>query len=185
MSKLRHLDKCLNLKNAFWVTVISFITPYLRQWFWTIYAVLMSPLSLLCLRTRLKYICHFPLKVFSEFQYQSKGTCDKMKWIFKSPCPHFAMMSQCPVPTPTSPHTHTYSRPLPVVLCPPGHGGIILSKPSRSHVKLVLTFLPIKLANIFSLSEPTVLSKGVAKSYLIYNYTHTHTIAPASLSREM
>lgn len=137
----------------------------------------MSPLSLLCLRTRLKYICHFPLKVFSEFQYLSKGTCDKMKWIFKSPCPHFAMVSQCPVPTPTSPHTHTYSRPLQSFRVLLAHGGIILSKPSRSHVKLILTFLPIKLANIFhfTLSEPSVLFKGVAKSYLIYNYTHTHT----------
>ena len=29
------------------------------------------------------------------------------------------------------------------------------------------------------------MAKGVAKSYLIYNYTYTHTITPASLSREM
>ena len=78
------------------------------------------PLPSPCLRTRLKYICHFPLKVFNEFQYQSEGTCDKMKWIFKSPCPHFAMVSQSLVLTCSSACTHTYSRPLPVILWPPG-----------------------------------------------------------------
>ena len=80
--------------------------------------------------------------------------------------------------SPVPPHVHTHIQGHYQSFCGLlAHGGIILSKPSRSHVKLVLTFLPIKLANIFhfTLSEISVLSKGVAISYLIYNYTHTHT----------